>query len=106
MYTRLYRSQVICEDYIDERDHYIVIDCVKDRFDDEQPYLECKDYDMRLDYLDGIERRQDQRKLLTSSSMTMLDLSDLASVYDEDEMGNIFKKVGKCGKENGEEGRR
>jgi hypothetical protein len=34
---------------------YIVMDCVKDDFDDEQPYLEHKDYDMRLDYLDGIE---------------------------------------------------
>ena len=48
------------EDYIDERDRYIVIDCVKDKFDDEQPYLECQDYYMRLDYLDGIEEEETQ----------------------------------------------
>lgn len=82
------------EDYIDERDYYIVIDCVKDRFDDEQPYLECKDYDMRLDYLDGIEDEgQEEIQFIEHENV---DLSDLASVYDEDEMGNIFKKVGKA----------
>lgn len=82
------------EDYIDERDYYIVIDCVKDRFDDEQPYLECKDYDMRLDYLDGIEDEgQEEIQFIEHENV---DLSDLASVYDEDEMGNIFKKIGKA----------
>ena len=82
------------EDYIDERDYYIVIDCVKDRFDEEQPYLECKDYDMRLDYLDGIEDEgQEEIQFIEHENV---DLSDLASVYDEDEMGNIFKKVGKA----------
>jgi hypothetical protein len=82
------------EDYIDERDYYIVIDCVKDRFDDEQPYLECKDYDMRLDYLDGIEDEgQEEIQFIEHENV---DLSDLASVYDDDEMGNIFKKVGKA----------
>ena len=81
------------EDYIDERDNYIVIDCVKDRFDDEQPYLECKDYDMRLDYLDGIESG-DERDEIQFIEHDNVDLSDLASVYDDEEMGNIFKKVG------------
>ena len=81
------------EDYIDERDYYIVIDCVKDRFNDEQPYLECKDYDMRLDYLDGMESdaQKDEIQFIEHENV---DLSDLASLYDEDEMGNIFKKIG------------
>lgn len=82
------------EDYIDERDYYIVIDCVKDKFDDEQPYLECKDYDMRLDYLDGVEDEgQEEIQFIEHENV---DLSDLASVYDDEEMGNIFKKVGKA----------
>ncbi len=83
------------EDYIDERDWYIVIDCVKDRFDDEQPYLECKDYDMRLDYLDGIEEEETQDEPLEFAEYDNVDLSDLASIYDDEEMGNIFKKIGK-----------
>ncbi len=82
------------EDYIDERDNYIVIDCVKDRFDDEQPYLECKDYDMRLDYLDGIEDEETQDELLEFVEYDNVDLSDLSSIYDDEEMGNIFKKIG------------
>jgi hypothetical protein len=92
------------EDYIDERDRYIVIDCVKDRFDDEQPYLECKDYDMRLDYLDGIEEEgtQDDNMDYVEHDENVdyvepdsVDLADLASIYDDEEMGNIFKKIGK-----------
>ncbi|HNC30876.1 MAG TPA: hypothetical protein PKX08_12770 [Cyclobacteriaceae bacterium] len=83
------------EDYIDEREWYIVIDCVKDRFDDEQPYLECKDYDMRLDYLDGIEEDETQDEPLEFAEYDNVDLSDLASIYDDEEMGNIFKKIGK-----------
>lgn len=81
-------------DYSDDRDHYIVLDCVKDRFDDEQPYLECKDYDMRLDYLDGLDGEDTQDDELQFSDYDNVDLSDLASVYDDEEMGNIFKKVG------------
>ena len=42
---------------LEKRDDYIVIDCVKDRFDDEQPFLKIKDYNMKLDYLDGIDER-------------------------------------------------
>jgi len=83
------------EDYIDERDYYIVIDCVKDRFDDEQPYLECKDYDMRLDYLDGFDGDDTQDENIEFSNYDNVDLSDLASIYDDEEMGNIFKKIGK-----------
>jgi hypothetical protein len=84
------------EDYLDDRDYYIVIDCVKDAFDDEQPYLECKDYDMRLDYLDGFDGEETQDETIEFKDYDNVDLSDIASVYDDDdEMGNIFKKVGK-----------
>jgi len=82
------------EDYIDERDWYIVIDCVKDAFDDEQPYLECKDYDMRLDYLDGFDGEEREEETIEFADYDNVDLSDLASVYDDEEMGNIFKKIG------------
>jgi len=83
-------------DYSEDRDHYIVLDCVKDRFDDEQPFLECKDYDMKLDYLDGFDGEDAQDEELQFSDYDNVDLSDLASVYDDEEMGNIFKKVGKA----------
>ena len=84
------------EDYIDDRDYYIVIDCVKDGFDDEQPYLECKDYDMRLDYLDGIEDGGEANNTMRFTEYDNVDLSDLASFEDDEEMGNIFKKVGQA----------
>jgi len=86
------------EDYIDERDYYIVIDCVKDRFDDEQPYLECKDYDMRLDYLDGIDSGDENEEAFTYQDYENVDLADIASIYDDDQMGNIFKKIGGAAK--------
>lgn len=92
------------EDYIDERDWYIVIDCVKDDFDDEQPYLECKDYDMRLDYLDGIGEMEERQTGMQDEAQQFMDfdyadpdnvdLADLASIYDDEELGNIFKKIG------------
>jgi hypothetical protein len=83
-------------DYSEDRENYIVLDCVKDRFDDEQPYLECKDYDMKLDYLDGFDGEDAQDEELQFSDYDNVDLSDLASIYDEEEMGNIFKKVGQA----------
>lgn len=92
------------EDYIDERDWYIVIDCVKDDFDDEQPYLECKDYDMRLDYLDGIGEMEEMQTGMQDEAEQFMDfdyadpdnvdLADLASIYDDEELGNIFRKIG------------
>jgi hypothetical protein len=83
------------DDYLDDRDHYIVIDCVKDNYDDEQPYLESIDYDMRLDYLDGIEEEGTQDENIDFVEPDSVDLADLASIYDDEEMGNIFKKIGK-----------
>jgi ElaB/YqjD/DUF883 family membrane-anchored ribosome-binding protein len=82
------------------RDDYIVLDCVKDNFDDEQPFLEYKDYDMRLDYLDGIEEQEEIGEEESFELMDIepdsVDLADLASIYDDEEMGNIFKKIGKA----------
>jgi hypothetical protein len=86
------------DDYIDERDWYIVIDCVKDKFDDEQPYLECKDYYMRLDYLDGLGEQESQDDTVDFIEPDNVDLADLASVYDDEEMGNILKKIGSAAK--------
>ncbi len=84
------------------RDDYIVLDCVKDEFDSEQPFLECKDYDMRLDYLDGIDQdeieegMQDVRQIGTGyTEPDNVDLADLASVSEDEEIGNLFKKIGK-----------
>lgn len=47
---------------LSDRHDYIVIDCVKDNYDEEQPFLECKDYDMQLDYLDGIDDEQQEEE--------------------------------------------
>jgi hypothetical protein len=82
-----------------ERYDYIVLDCVKDEYDDEQPFLESKDYDMRLDYLDGIQEEvieEDVNQLMNTeyTEPDNVDLADLASIYDDEEMGNIFKKIG------------
>ena len=79
------------------RDDYIVIDCVKNAYNDEQPYLEFKDFDakMRLDYLDGLE--EEERYEIPNS----IDAKDFASVYDEEDLGKVgqwlkktVKKVG------------
>lgn len=81
---------------LNSRSAYITLDCVKDEFDSEQPYLESKDYDMRLDYLDGIEAEEetpDQQEVQFTEPDTV-DLADLASIYDDEELGNIFKKIG------------
>jgi hypothetical protein len=87
------------------RGQYIVMDCVKDDFDDEQPFLEHKDYDMRLDYLDGLEgsdasyeESENPLEILLRESREPenVDIADIESVYDTEEMGNLFKKIGKA----------
>ncbi len=81
---------------LSNRDDYIVIDCVKNAYNDEQPYLEFKDFDakMRLDYLDGLE--EEEYEVPNS-----IDAKDFASVYDEEDLGKVgqwlkktVKKVG------------
>jgi hypothetical protein len=87
------------------REDYIVMDCVKNDFDDEEPFIECKDYNMRLDYLDGIDQgdagEEENENILERLGLDYeepdsVDLADIASVYEGEEMGNIFKKIGKA----------
>ena len=67
---------------MDKRQDYIVLDCVKDRFNAEEPYVEFKDYPMRLDYLNGL----DGNSYKVPSSV---DAQDLASTNDIDELGEL-----------------
>ena len=71
------------------RDDYIVMDCVKDEYDDEQPYLEKKDYNMRLDYLNGLQG--DEFEVPNSA-----DAKDMAAIYDEEELGKIGQWIKKA----------
>jgi hypothetical protein len=85
---------------LSNRDDYIVIDCVKDNYDDEQSFLERKDYDMRLDFLDGIDQENEVKEydvLPEYEIPELADFADLSSVYSDEELelGNIFKKVAK-----------
>lgn len=78
---------------LDDRDSYIVMDCVKDDYDSEQPFLEYKDYDMKLDYLDGIDESG------YGSDYETIEAQSIADLYDDDELGKIslkkiVKKVG------------
>jgi len=90
---------------LSKRGKYIVLDCVKDAFDDEEPFIECKDYDMNLDYLDGIDNddsfneSEDLLRMLASyREPENVDIADIESVHDSEEMGNIFKKIGNAAK--------
>jgi hypothetical protein len=66
------------------RSDYIVIDCVKDAFDDEQVFSGFKDYDMRLDYLNGLD---DHYKTPENT-----DIGDLASLEEDHELNGKFGK--------------
>lgn len=82
----------------DERDDYITIDCVKDNYDEEQPYLESKDYDMQLDYLDGIDEEETGSETLQDIVYETVDAESMADL-DNEELGKfslkkIVKKVG------------
>ena len=67
---------------------YITVDVVKDGFDEEEPYLERKDFKMRLEYLEGLDEDE------INTHFEGVDGSDLAA-YDDEDLGNIFKKIGK-----------
>lgn len=86
------------DEELKNRSEYITLDCVKDEFDSEQPYLESKDYNMRLDYLDGMEEEEEiettDQPEFDFTEPDSVDLADLASIYDDEELGNIFKKIG------------
>jgi hypothetical protein len=77
----------------DERDDYITIDCVKDNYDDEQPYLECKDYNMQLDYLDGIDEDENGSETLQDVVYETVDAESMADL-DNEELGKFsLKKI-------------
>jgi len=78
------------------RSEYIVIDCVKNNYDSEEPYYECIDFkaDMRLDYLDGL----DGNEFEVPNSM---DAKDMAAIYEEEELGKIGQWVKKAVKKVG-----
>jgi hypothetical protein len=68
---------------------YITMDCVKDQFDQEEPYLEKKDYTMRLDYLNGLDTG-DESSSQSGHSFKVprnVDAMDLAETNDTDELG-------------------
>jgi len=84
---------------MNDRDDYITIDCVKDDYDDEQPFLESKDYDMQLDYLDGLGESEIVDDTLEDVVYDTIDAQTMADIYDEEELGKfslkkIVKKVG------------
>jgi len=90
---------------LSNRNDYITMDCVKDGFDDEEPFLEYKDYKMRLDYLDGIDnnnaREGEDYEEIEMQLMgngygepKTVDMADIYSVHDDEQIGNIFKKIG------------
>ena len=85
---------------MDSKDDYWVMDCVKERFNIEEPYLEFKDYPMRLDYLNGVD--SDKNYKIPQS----VDAQDLASTNDIDELGELGQwlqasELGKAPKSNG-----
>ena len=80
---------------LNDRGDYIVIDCVKENYDEEQPFLECKDYDMQLDYLDGIEDEQTEEYTLDDVVYDSVDASEMADLHgDMGSLKSLVKKVG------------
>ena len=77
------------------RQDYIVIDCVKDAFDDEQPFLEFKDYAMQLEYLDGLPDGNKPPITIKICSANHVDANDLMQADESDlgELGNWLKKT-------------
>lgn len=89
------------------RGDYIVLDCVKDAFDAEQPYYEKQDFDckMKLNYLDGLEEEGIHGAESEYAIPPNVDARDLAALYDEEALGkagwvkkavsNVRKGIGK-----------
>jgi hypothetical protein len=90
------------ENELNNRNDYIVLDCVKDGYNVEQPYLEKKDYNaiMELQFLDGIEG-DEETTLEEYEVPDFVDAQDLASVYDEEELGKVGKWLKKTAKKVG-----
>jgi hypothetical protein len=70
---------------------YITMDCVKEEFNSEQPYLERKDYQMKLEYLNGFEDAENE-SMFSGSGWKIpasVDAQDLADSNDVDELGTL-----------------
>lgn len=85
---------------LDRRSDYIVLDCVKDAYNDEQPYYEKKDFKciMKLEYLDGLEGEEEMGETEVEYVIPPnVDAMDLAALYDEEQLGKagFVKKVAK-----------
>lgn len=80
------------------REEYIVIDCVKYAYDDEEAYKKIKDTDMKLEYLNGIE---DEVEGIYEMPQTA-DIQDLAATMEDDaELGKLGKWLKKSVKKVG-----
>jgi hypothetical protein len=66
------------------RNHYLVLDCVKDAYDDEEPYTKHQDFPMNMQYLDGLGNDD-------SADMAMAGLDD----YLIDGLGKVRRRRGK-----------
>jgi len=66
--------------------NYITVDCVVDRFNDEEPYTEKQDTKMELEYLNGIP---------STNNVDVQDLMGWEELNGEDDLGKIklFKKM-------------
>lgn len=84
---------------LENRDDYIVLDCVKDDFDGEQPFLERKDYSMQLDYLDGLDNTpEEEDEYLLEYDLDTVDAQELMGLYeDHEDLGFLKKLVKKVG---------
>lgn len=65
------------------RGSYLVLDCVKDAFDDEEPFTNHKDFPMEMQYLDGLGN--------TGGTSGLLGLDD----YVIDGLGKVRRRKGK-----------
>ena len=81
----------------------VVLDCVTDKFDFEVPFSEKKDYDMDLQYLDGLDNIGYRDNYLLDGSDEMAELGKLfkkkkaagSGGGKKKKGGGIFKKIGK-----------
>ena len=87
-------------EHVQKRSDYIVLDCVKDGFDEEQPYLKIKDYSytMKLEYLNGLEGAEESYEL-----PSLVDARDMAGDEEnEEELGKLGKWLKKAVKNVGD----
>lgn len=76
---------------LNRRADYITVDCVKNAYDDEQAFTDYKDYNMRLDYLNGLEEDESPTSF-GGGNMGSIDAQDLANTEDDQELNGKFGK--------------